>query len=110
MFEELHDAERVRIVIESAVIAHGLIEGDFASVSERGVAEVVGQGDRLREILVDPEGAGEATRQVCDLQRVRQACTKVIAERRSEHLRLVFKATKSSARKDAVTVQLERRP
>jgi hypothetical protein len=47
------------VVFEPAVTAHALIQRIFAAVAERGVSQVVCEGDAFSEILVETEGPSD---------------------------------------------------
>ena len=49
------DAQALRVVIEAAEASHRLIERALAGMAERRMAEVVGERDRLGEILVEAQ-------------------------------------------------------
>ena len=52
----LHDAQGVQVVVEAqADAAHALVERLFAGVAERRMADVVGQGQRLGQVFVQPQ-------------------------------------------------------
>ena len=52
LLELIHHAQRLQVVLEAAVVAHAVVERVLAGVTERRVAEVVRQADRLRQRLV----------------------------------------------------------
>ena len=62
--EHLDDPERLLVVAEPAAepLGERLVERFLAGVAERCMAEVVPERDRLGEILVQPEGAGDCRR------------------------------------------------
>ncbi len=66
-FERRHDAQRLGVVVEAAVSLHGAIERALAGVAERGMAEVMRQRDRLGQILVEAELAGDRAGDLGDL-------------------------------------------
>ena len=86
-----------------------MVERLLADVSERRVAEVVAEPDRLDQVLVERERARDRARDLRDLERVRQPRAVVVAARRDEHLRLVLQAPERLAVHDPVAVALERR-
>src|SRR6185503_14620212 len=100
------DAEALPVVLEAPVSFHELVQGFLPLVAEGRMAEVVGQRDGLREILVQLEGAGNIAGDRRDFHRVREAGPEVIAGAVEEHLRLVFEAPKRPRVDDAVTVAL----
>ena len=53
------DAQRLGVVVEAAERRHAVVERVLAGMAEGRVAEVVRQRQRLGEILVEPERAGE---------------------------------------------------
>ena len=75
-------------------------------VSERRVPEVVPERDRLREVLVQPEGARRRPRDLRHVQGVRQPDPIVVALRRQEHLCLVLQAAERLGVHDPVAVPL----
>lgn len=107
VFEELDDAKGVAIVVEAAVVAHELVEGDFAGVAEGGVAEVVGEGDGFGEVFVEAEGAGEGTGDLGDFDGVGETGAVVVGIFVEEDLGFGFEAAEGGAVDDAVAVALE---
>ena len=90
-------------------LGHAVVERLLADVTERGMAEIVAEPDRLDEVLVEAQGTRDRARDLRDLQRVGQAGAVVIALREHEHLRLVHEAPERLAVDDAVAVALKRR-
>ena len=109
--EALDDAQRVLVVTKAAAaaLAHHLVERLLAGVAERRVPEVVAEPDRLDEILVQAQRAGDAARDAGRLERVREARAEVVAFRVDEDLRLVAEPAERLRMDDAVAVALERR-
>ena len=89
------------------MLGHAGVKRVFAGMSERGVAEIVAERDRLGEIVVEPQGAGERARDLRDLDRVGEAGAEMIALVIDEHLGLVGEAAKGGRVNDAVAVALE---
>ena len=56
--------EALGIVVEAAKAGHGGIERPLAGMAEGRMAEIVGERQRLGQILVEPQGPGEA-RAIC---------------------------------------------
>ena len=50
------DAEGLQVVVEAAELGQRLVERRLAGMAEGAVAEIVGQRDRLGQILVDAAG------------------------------------------------------
>jgi hypothetical protein len=73
------------------------------------VAEVVAEADRLGEVLVERQRAGDRPRDLRDLERVGQARAEVIALWRDEDLGLVLQAPERLGVHDPVAIALQRR-
>ena len=104
------DAQRVAVVVEPAMVRHAGVERVLAGMAEGGVAEIVAEGDRLGEVVVEPERPGERAGDLRDFDRVGQAGAEMIALVVDEHLRLVGEAAEGGRMDDAVPVALELRP
>src|SRR5262249_22248444 len=78
-------------------------------VTERRMAEVMAEADRLDEVLVERQRPGDGARDLRDLERVGEPRAVVIAARRDEDLRLVAQAAKRLGVHDPVAVALQRR-
>ena len=81
----------------------------LADMAERRVTEVVPEPDRLDQILVEPQRAGDGARDLGHLERVREPRAVVVAGRGDEHLRLVLEPAERLAVDDPIAVALERR-
>ena len=81
----------------------------LAGMTERGVAEIVAERDRLRQLLVQTQHFRDASRDLRHLERVGEARAVMIARRREEHLRLVLQAAERLAVDDAIAIALKRR-
>jgi hypothetical protein len=110
--ERLHDAQRLLVVPEMSAEARGerLVEGLLARVPEGGVAEVVAERDRFRQILVQPQRARHGPGDTRRLEGVREPRAVVVAARVDEDLGLVPEAAERLAVDDAVAIALERGP
>ena len=106
VFQLVHHPQRLGVVLEAAVGLHAGVQCVLPGMAERGVAEVVGQADRLGEILVDAQGAGDGTGDLTDFQRMSQPGAEQIALVIDEDLGLVFQAPERGAVDDAVAVTL----
>ena len=105
---EVHDdAQALGVVIEAAVVAHGAVERALAGVAERRMAEIVGERERLGEILVEAKLAGDGARDLRHLEAMGQARAIVVALVEDEDLRLVDEAAEGGRVEDAVAVALE---
>ena len=85
------------------------VERLLAGVAERRVAGVVAEPDRLDEILVQPQRAGDDARDPGRLERVGHARAVVVAGRVDEDLRLALQPAERLRVDDPVAVALERR-
>ena len=94
---------------EPEALAEHLVERVLARVAERRVAHVVPEPDRLGQVLVQPQRAGDDARDRGRLQRVRHARAVVVALRVDEDLRLALQAPERLRVDDPVAVALERR-
>ncbi len=106
LFEKFDDPEALPVVLEAPVGLHELVQCLLALVPERGMAEVVGEGDGLGEVLVQLEGASDIAGDRGDFHRVGEARAQVIPGAIEKHLRFVFKAPKRPRVDDAVAVAL----
>ena len=106
IFEHLDETQAVAVVLEAAVLAHALVEGGFAGVAERRMAQVVQEGDRLGQVLVEAELAGDGAADLGDFEGVRQAGAVVVAGLVDEHLGLVHEPAKRGGVDDAIAVAL----
>src|SRR6185437_2217275 len=79
LLEVLYNSQRMQIVIEpQSIPLQASIERAFAGVSERWVAYVVRQCQRLCEIPIEPQRCRHLPRHLRDLDRVRQPAAEVI--------------------------------
>ena len=76
-------------------------------MAEGRVAQIVGQRQRLGQVLVEPQRAGDGARDLRHLEAVGQARAVVVALVEHEHLRLVGEAPEGGGVHDAVAVALE---
>ena len=99
--------KRVAIVVEAAVLGHAGVERVLAGMPEGRVAEIVAKRDRLRQVVVKPQGAGERARDLRDLDRVGEAGAEMVALVIDEHLGLVGETAEGGRMDDPVAVALE---
>src|ERR1022692_526376 len=108
LLEVFHDAKSVQVMVEEkAVGAHGCIERLFAGVSERGMAEVVHQGQRFGKIHVEAQRGGDGAGDLRHLDGVSEAVAEMVGVTARENLGLVFEAAEGAGVDDAVAVALE---
>ena len=70
--------------------AHHGIELAFAGMSERGMTDIVGQRQRLRQILAQPQDRRDGPGNLRNLQGVGETIAEVVGEAGSEDLGLVL--------------------
>jgi len=105
MFEVLHDAKRVQVVIKAAAVdAHQLVEFSFAGMAKGRVANIVNQCQRLNEFGVDAQGGCYGAGNLGYFKRVGQAIAKVVGEAGAEDLRLRFEPPERPGMDDTVAV------
>ena len=109
--EHVDHPQRVLVVLEAAAaaLAQRRVERLLAGVAEGRVAEVVAEPDRLGQVLVEAERAGDRAGDPARLQRVGEPGPVVIALGRDEDLRLVLEPAERLRVDDAVAVALEGR-
>src|SRR5579872_1084325 len=78
-------------------------------MAEGRVSEIVAERNRFRQIFIETQAARNRTRQLHDLEAVREAGAIVIAQRRKKYLRLVHQAPEGFAVDNAVAVALKAR-
>ena len=108
----LGDPQRLLVVAEAAAEALGErgVERLLAGVPERRVAGVVAEPDRLDEILVQAQRAGDDAGDPGRLERVGHPGAVVVAGGVDEDLRLALQPAERLGMDDPVAVALERRP
>ncbi len=94
-------------MVEAAAGREAAIERALAGMPERRMAEVVGERQRLGQVLVEAERAGERARDLGDLERVGQPGAEMIAFVEDEDLGLVREPAKGGGMDDAVAVAPE---
>ena len=106
-FEPGHDPQGLRIVVEAAEPGHAFFQRILAGMAKGRVPEVVGQRQRLGEILIEAERTRQRTRDLGHLDRMGQARAVMVAFMRDEDLRLVLEPTEGGRMDDAVAIALE---
>ena len=109
--QHLDHAQRVLVVLEAAVaaLAQGSVERLLAGMAKRRVAEIVTEPDRLGQVLVEAERAGDGASDPAGLQRVGQPGPVVVALGGDEDLGLVLEPPEGLAVDNAIAIALERR-
>ena len=93
-------------MLESAVVAHTVIQRVLAGVTERCVTEIVRKTDRLGERLVQSQCARDRACDLRDLDRVREAGAVQVAFVIDEYLSLVNESPKGGRVDDPVAIAL----
>ena len=106
--ERGHHPQRLGIVIEAAAGLEAAVERALAGMAERRMAEVVGQRQRLGQVLVEPERARERAGDLGDLERMGEPGAEVIALVEDEDLGLVGEPAERGGMDDAVAIAAER--
>ncbi len=103
----LDHAQALRVVPETAVACHQPVERLLAEMAEGRMAEIVRQRDRLGEVLVQAERAGQRPRDAGDLDGMGHPRPVMVARAVEEDLRLVLEPAEGAAVDDPVAVALE---
>ena len=106
LLDEIDNAQALAVVFEAAVFLHQFVERGLAFVAERGMAEIVREGNGLGQVFVDGESAGNVARDASDFHRVRKTRAEVVAGAVEKYLRLIFQAAKCARMDDAVAIAL----
>ncbi len=107
VFNHIHHTKTLLVVAEAT--GRKPIEHPFTGVPERWVAQVVAEGNRFRQLLVEPQHLGNAAGNLRDLQSVRQTGAVVVTSRGKEHLRLVLEPAERLRVDDPIAVALKHR-
>ena len=83
------------------------IEHVFPHMTERGMPQVMTQGNCLRQVLVKVQGSGYGTGYLGDLQGMGKACHVVVTQRGDKNLRFVFEPAERLAVNNAVAITLK---
>jgi len=106
-FQPHQHAQALGVVIEPAPLAQGIVERFLSRMTERRVADIMGQAQRLGQILVQPQRPGDHPADLRYLKAVGQADAVMVAIGRDEHLGLVAQAPEGDRMDDPVAVALE---
>jgi hypothetical protein len=97
----------VGIVVEAAGLRHRRLQRVLAGMAEGRVADVVGEAQRLGQILVEAERARQRAADLRDFEAVGEADPEMVAVGRDEDLGLVAQAAERDRVDDPVAVALE---
>ena len=109
IFEQLHHAQALLVVLEPAVLAHAFRQHLLAGMPERRMPQVVRQRDRFGQILVERKRARDRAADRGDFDRMRQPRAQMIAGPIEENLRLVFEPAKGPRMNDPRAIALKLR-
>ena len=107
MLELGHDAQGLDVVVETAVNLHLFRQDVLAGVTERRMAQIVGERDGFREIAVESQGVGDGARDLGHFQAVGQARAIVVAAMGHKDLGLALQAPERLGVDDPVPVPRE---
>ena len=71
------------------------------------VAKIMGEGQRFRQILIQPQGPRQCPRDLCNLNGMCQAGAKMVAFMGDKNLRFMSEAAESGGMDNAVPVALK---
>ena len=66
------------------------VQHPFTGMPERGMPQVMSQGDGLCQVFIEAQRPRDGARDLHNLQRMRHALAEMVAAGRNEHLRLVL--------------------
>ena len=107
LLQVVHHAQALQVVLKTAVACHAFVEGILPGMAKGGVAQVMRQRNRLNQVFIEAQRAGDGAAQLRHLQGVRQARAEQVAFMVEEHLRLVNQPAESGGVDNAVAVSLE---
>src|SRR5258706_12549354 len=107
MFQRRDDAQALRVVVEPAMRFEASIQRPLAGVAERRMAEVVGQGQRFREVLVKTELPGQGAGELRHFERGGEPGAVMIAFVEHEDLGFVLQASEGGGMNHPVAVAPE---
>ncbi len=110
MFELGDDPQRLGIVVETAIGPHRRVKRILARMTEGRVAKVMRQRQRLGEIIVKAERAGQSAGDLADLDRMGEPRAVMVALVRNKDLRLMRETAEGRGMEDTVAVALEFAP
>jgi len=83
----------MKIVVEmTAEFFHLAVEGLLAGVGERGMADIMDQRERFREVFIEAEDAGDCAGYLRDFESVSEPVAKVVGDRGAKTWVFVFEA------------------
>src|SRR6185437_15072232 len=107
LFQLIHHAQGLDVVLEPSIGAHTLIQRILAGVTEWSMAEIVRKADGLRERLVQPQSARHGLGDLGNFDRMGYPGAIQVAFVIDEDLRFVNQTPEGIRMDDAVAVALE---
>ena len=107
-FQFRHDAQGVAVVIKATPRRHHQFQRILTAMPERRVAQIMRQCQRLGQVLVHIERAGQAAGDLRHFQAVGQAHAEMIAVGGYKYLRLVAQPPKRAGVDDPVAIARKR--
>src|SRR5687768_220970 len=108
LFQHIHHAQGLEVVLKAAVILHAIVQGILPRVAERRVPQVVSKGNGFDQVFVEAQVARNGTADLRDLQAVRQAGAEKITFMIDKNLGFIFESTEGCRMYDAIPITLER--
>src|SRR5260370_37302994 len=96
-------------MIEATERRRGQIQGLPPRRAEGGMAEIVGQCHRLRQILVQGQDSGDGAGDLSNLDAMGEACAVMVPLVIDENLGLMLQPAKGGRMKDPVAIALKSR-
>ena len=108
VLQRRHHPQRLRVVVEAAMVREAFVQRPLAGMAERRMAEIVRQRQCLGEVLVEAELPGQRAGNLRHFQRMGQPRAVMVALVEHEYLRLVLQATKGGGMDHPVAIAPER--
>ena len=106
-FKHIDYPQALLVVVEPA--GHQVAQHVLTGVTERRMPQIVAEDDGLGQIFVQLKDLGDGSRDLRDLEGMRESRAVVIARGGKEHLGFVLKPSKCLAVHDSITVTLKDR-
>ena len=104
VFQPFHHPRALFVMPEPSL--HDSVESPLPRMAERGVPQIVAQGDRLGQILIQAQRPRDGTGDLGYLEGMGQAGTVMIPFGRQENLRFVLETAERFRMQDAIPVPL----
>jgi hypothetical protein len=107
LFQYIHHAQRLQVVLESTERPHAIIQRVLARVPKRRVTQIVRQANGFDQRFVELERPSDRARDLRDLDTVRETRAVEIPFMIDENLGLVDQPPKRIRMNDAIAISLE---